>query len=592
MKNYRLLTLPLLLMASASMAQTISEGEALDKALQFKTAGRNARGTVDQPKVSLAFKAAAQDETYFYVYNYADGGFVIVGGDKAAHEILGYADEGQFEYDKLPDGLRWMLSSYERQISAAIRDVKAGVKSIADDANRTDGPRKAPAASVAPLFGADGSANAIAWNQSKPYNLAIDEGKGYYLTGCTATAGGQVMRYYRYPSQDTGIRFERQYLGTVSGTDCYCPASTSDFIYNWSSINPSYTGSSYSLDNEYVKYTANLLYRLGRKMEVNFGTSSTSGKLSNMGKVMVNNFKYDKAMLHLFRSDYTLDADWEKMIIDELMATHPVILGGQVVGGEGGHAFVCDGYNATDNTFHINWGWSGSYNGYFKMSGYGALKPNGTGNGGGAANASYARDMEALVGIQPITSTQNSAMPPLFTSDYTIDKDYYARYEELNWNGRIENSGFQDFVGSIGFMYVNVENPSDVTYDNLGSTTLPSGYGYDQLLANIPNTLTVGKRYYVYPVYKASTGSSNWQMAVHPSSITIPVITITDQSGTPAKGDANYDGRINVGDVITTRAYLNGKNPYPFETLGADMNNDGKVTDADVENMRTKILGQ
>jgi len=36
-------------------------------------------------------------------------------------------------------------------------------------------------------------------------------------------------------------------------------------------------------------------------------------------------------------------------------------------GFSGGHAWVCDGYDASNN-FHMNWGWSGSDNGYFATS--------------------------------------------------------------------------------------------------------------------------------------------------------------------------------------------------------------------------------
>lgn len=42
------------------------------------------------------------------------------------------------------------------------------------------------------------------------------------------------------------------------------------------------------------------------------------------------------------------------MIREELDAGYPLSYGGQSSGG--GHAFVCDGYDA-QGFFHINWGW-------------------------------------------------------------------------------------------------------------------------------------------------------------------------------------------------------------------------------------------
>ena len=36
--------------------------------------------------------------------------------------------------------------------------------------------------------------------------------------------------------------------------------------------------------------------------------------------------------------------------------------------GSGGHAFICDGYNPNTDKFHFNWGWGGSYDGWFDMA--------------------------------------------------------------------------------------------------------------------------------------------------------------------------------------------------------------------------------
>ena len=56
-------------------------------------------------------------------------------------------------------------------------------------------------------------------------------------------------------------------------------------------------------------------------------------------------------------------------------------------------AFVCDRYNG--NYFHMNWGWSGSYDGYFLIS---ALKPGGVGTGGGTGG--YNDHQHALFGVK------------------------------------------------------------------------------------------------------------------------------------------------------------------------------------------------
>ena len=48
------------------------------------------------------------------------------------------------------------------------------------------------------------------------------------------------------------------------------------------------------------------------------------------------------------------------------------------------------------------------------------------------------------------------------------------------------------------------------------------------------------------------------------------------------KGDANGDGKLNNGDVITMISYILGENPQDFDKEAADLNGDSKVTIVDV----------
>lgn len=48
-----------------------------------------------------------------------------------------------------------------------------------------------------------------------------------------------------------------------------------------------------------------------------------------------------------------------------MAAGRPVVFCGQSTGG--GHCFVLDGYDGK-GYFHVNWGWGGSSNGYFKVA--------------------------------------------------------------------------------------------------------------------------------------------------------------------------------------------------------------------------------
>lgn len=209
MKSQLLLTLPLLLLSTSAFAQTVSEGEALDKALNFlqSSQSRRARGQQSSPQLTLAHKSAQHDETYYYVFNNQAGGFIIIGGDEVAQDVLGYADSGTFDYDQLPASMKWFLSCYDHQISSAIQQVKAG-KVTADDVEKAKrrAARKAPKVNIDYLV-------QTKWDQVAPFNCmhpfniqedTIEDDEYGIATGCVATAGAQLMKYHEWPNTGVG----------------------------------------------------------------------------------------------------------------------------------------------------------------------------------------------------------------------------------------------------------------------------------------------------------------------------------------------------------------------------------------------------
>ena len=65
------------------------------------------------------------------------------------------------------------------------------------------------------------------------------------------------------------------------------------------------------------------------------------------------------------------DAEWAELIQTEMIEGRPVVfcaISGGMFGG--GHAFNVDGYDATTNKYHINFGWSGSDNNYYALNAF------------------------------------------------------------------------------------------------------------------------------------------------------------------------------------------------------------------------------
>lgn len=122
----QLLILAMVLLAGSVFAQQVGMDEARQRAMSFlqsqrakKVQGQNGQiASTSDVKLAYVSKRKADQKVCFYVFNQAnDGGFVIVGGDESAKDILGYSYNGSFDYDNAPENFKWWLSQYEKQIS-------------------------------------------------------------------------------------------------------------------------------------------------------------------------------------------------------------------------------------------------------------------------------------------------------------------------------------------------------------------------------------------------------------------------------------------------------------------------------------------
>ena len=147
----------------------------------------------EAPLLSLAMAAEnAEKNVDYYVFNNSQNrGFVVVSGDDMAAPVLGYCDEGAFDVNDIPDGLRYMLDCYAEQMQY--------LRSHPASAYAPSG--KEFPLRVTPLL-------TTKWNQSTPYNndCPIYDAANYTrcATGCVATSTAQVMNYHKWPKQGTG----------------------------------------------------------------------------------------------------------------------------------------------------------------------------------------------------------------------------------------------------------------------------------------------------------------------------------------------------------------------------------------------------
>ncbi len=286
------------------------------------------------------------DQPVVYIFTETDGGFVIVSGEERTVPVLGYSDNGAPSMDETewnPEFAYWM-QIYENQI-VYLRENNLSALPQAEIQrskliNGEDiGIR--PAKDVAPLL-------STTWNQGCGYNAQcpVDAAGpcGRVYTGCVATAMAQVIRYMEYPVNGTG---NKCYYHYVYGDQC---ADFAAATYDYSIM----TNGSGNAE------VAELMYHCGVSVSMGYSPTGSGAYSHNVVTALKDYFDYKNVVI-LNKGTYT-DANWNRILRNEIDNNRPMYYSGS--GGSGGHAFVFDGYQGLD-FFHINWGWGGSYNGYF-----------------------------------------------------------------------------------------------------------------------------------------------------------------------------------------------------------------------------------
>ena len=380
MKKTPLLIFCALLLCGSLHAKPVDANHARQAAARFLRQAGSAK------PLTLVDITSQMPYTEFYIFTIEGGGFVLVAADDVATPILGYSLTNSFDPKGMPDHVAAWLEDYDLEI----RSLKAALGPDNDPAPGWD-PNDIPPIDhdVSPLL-------TTTWNQTSYYSKRCPTiGSSRAPTGCVATAVAQLMRFWQHPAQGYGSHsYTLSSVGTLS--------ANFDTTYNWT-LMPNALGSSSSTaqDNEVAK----LMYHIGVAVEMEYGASS-SGAVSFNGTgsvgttaqtALMKYFKYKPSMTAVRLESYTTP-QWRALLRAELDARRPVMYSGRST--SGGHAFVCDGYNNADQ-FHFNWGWGGTYDGYFAI---GSLNP-GVGGVGGNSSGTYNMSNAALIGVEPYTGT-------------------------------------------------------------------------------------------------------------------------------------------------------------------------------------------
>ena len=362
MKRLSLLWLALTVAIGAAYAAPVDVNQAKHCGRQFVAHTLGQRSA----ELTLAYTGVGEaGATALYVFNY-DQGFVVVAADDRAHPILGYNEGEAFDWESAPEGLRYYLNYYARQIQYAVDNNLPADLEMAEQwywvekegvMGQTRGEK-----AVNPLL-------TTTWDQGWPYNYYAPACNSYWTNnhcyaGCVATAMSQVMKYWNWP--ETGVGEHSYTTSSYPGNGAALSANFGETTYEWA-IMPN----SVSSANAGGLAVALLMYHCGIAVNMDYSPNGSGAQTGDAVDAVIEHFRYGACTRLGYRDDYSR-TEWEDELMHNLDRGFPMIYAGQ--DSDGGHAFNCDGYNA-QRFFHFNWGWSGSYNNYFQID---ALN---TGNG-------------------------------------------------------------------------------------------------------------------------------------------------------------------------------------------------------------------
>lgn len=404
-----------LAISSVVCAHPVSRSEASALAAAF----------LKQPHV----EAVPSDFEQFYIFK-GDSGFVIISSDDVCIPILAYSFNGSFS-SEMPEATHDWLQEYDRAIQAlkasgadASDEVRAAWKSLREQGRMPSLHRS----SVLPLIPTN-------WSQRPPYNMYCPGGS---LTGCVATTMAQIMRYWEWPIQGTGsYSYTHPTYGTLSAT---FGATTYDWLNMWAMVGEN--------SPAVVKNAvATLMYHCGVSVDMNYGPESSSASASKMVTAMTTYFDYASSIALAHQYDYT-NTQWKQLLKDELDAMRPMCYVGQTRASA--HAFICDGYDE-QGLFHFNWGWAGTYDGYYAI---GALNPGSYG--------SYNENNYAVVGIHPSSGSVPAIPAPVnlnvWASGNDLNMDWSMAHPNTNYKYNVSRNGVLVAAGltEMGFVDRNV----------------------------------------------------------------------------------------------------------------------------------------
>ena len=443
----------ILILLACTFALNLSSRERTDQDMQtiaMQQLRKQQAGT--RGNKSLQLRQLMSTDTYSVYGEIEAEGFVVVSRDDRFLPVLGYATSSFNETD-MPEGLRWWLSAI-------------------DEALRTHTTR---------AYTADIEFKPIdnfvksTWGQSKPYySLTPKMGTRQCVTGCVSTAMGQILNYYKYPEESTGVG-----AYTIS-TDGQINADVHT-KYKWDAIRDTYDPNA-SYTEEESTPVAELLRDCGYASHMNYTQGSSGALASEAALGLSRNFKFNEGYIYYLMRNYYSDQEWMTLVYNELAAKRPILYCGVDAGAESGHAFVFSGVDS-EGRIYVNWGWDGEADGYFDIA---DLGPKGI---LGRSLSHFNDHQDMILGITP--TPENTTLLPKYSEivmDYAYDMYGSASKHRLSVRiGSFYNLHYKSFNGTVELILIDKDGQQTTfnVYETESSVVYLYGVQLNSKLINL-----------------------------------------------------------------------------------------------------------
>ena len=332
--------------------------------------GHAAPAALDVKLVLTEKNQVNTNQAAYYIFNTSDS-YVIVSGDDRAREVLAHGDR-PLDINNIPCNMQLWLEGYRKQIEF----LQAHPDYVVDNGT----PNRTPITgeSVDPLLSA-------MWDQGEPYNRECPmSGTSLAVTGCGATSLAMIFHYWKFPTETTP-----SVPGYTTQSESITLETLPPTTFDWDNMLDRYRG---GYNDTQASAVAHLMRYIGQSERMDY-SSSSSGTGSYDIWQTIRRFGYDPDAMLLSKDSWWGDEnyddeEWGMLIQEELLSHRPVLMCAYTPTWSG-HAFNIDGYDASDDTYHINWGWSGTGNANYALNAF---------RGGGEV---FNINQQIFIGIEP-----------------------------------------------------------------------------------------------------------------------------------------------------------------------------------------------